>query len=44
MLRGHVDGVTRKSVIGWAAAGDNPDLIVEVSVFVDDRKVAQNRV
>jgi hypothetical protein len=41
MLRGHVDGVTRKSVIGWAAAGDNPDLIVEVSVFVDDRKVAR---
>jgi hypothetical protein len=41
MLRGHVDGVTRKNVIGWAAASDNPDLIVEVSVFVDDRKIAQ---
>jgi hypothetical protein len=41
MLRGHVDGLTRKSVVGWAAVSDNPDLIVEVSVFVDDRKIAQ---
>jgi hypothetical protein len=41
MLRGHVDGVNRKTVIGWAATSNNPDLIVEVSVFVDDRKIAQ---
>jgi hypothetical protein len=41
MLRGHVDGLTRKGVMGWAAADDNPDLVVEVSVFVDDRKIAQ---
>jgi hypothetical protein len=41
MLRGHVDGLTRKRVVGWAAASDSPELIVEVSVFVGDIKIAQ---
>lgn len=41
MLRGHVDGVTHSHVWGWAADTSAPDSTVQVSIFVDGRKVAQ---
>jgi hypothetical protein len=36
-----VDSVTRAGVSGWAAAEETPDRVVEVSIFVDGREVAQ---
>src|ERR1700683_1199359 len=41
MLRGHVDGVTHTHVWGWAADTSAPDSTVQVSIFVDGRKVVQ---
>lgn len=41
VLRGNVDGVTRAGVTGWAASEEAPDSVVEVSIFVDGREVAQ---
>jgi hypothetical protein len=41
MLRGHLDEVSYSHVAGWAADTSDPDGIVEVSIFVDGRKVVQ---
>src|SRR6476659_5892041 len=41
MYRGHIDAVTRSEVSGWAASDERPDEVVEVSVFIDGRKIAQ---
>jgi hypothetical protein len=41
MLRGHLDEVSYRHVAGWAADTSNPNGIVEVSIFVDGRKVVQ---
>lgn len=41
MERGHVDRITRQSITGWAANSDQPEAVVEVSVFVQGRKVGQ---
>ena len=38
---GFVDECTRRSVKGWAASETRPDEVFDISVFVDDRKVAQ---
>jgi hypothetical protein len=40
-LVGFVDVFTRDAVAGWAASKTNPDEVVDISVFVDERKVAQ---
>ena len=42
MLRGHLDEVSYSNVAGWAADTSNPDGVVEVSIFVDGRKVVQS--
>lgn len=41
MLHGHVDEVSRQRVQGWAADEKRPDETLDVSIFVDGRKVAQ---
>lgn len=41
MLVGFVDVCTRDGVSGWAASKTNPDEVLDISIFVDDRKVAQ---
>ena len=41
MYRGHIDTVTRTEVRGWAASDDRPDGLVDVSIFIDGRKVGQ---
>ena len=41
MLRGHVDRVTSSGVSGWAADDEQPDRIIDISIFVDDAKIAQ---
>ena len=41
MLRGHVDRLTRTGVTGWAADDDCPNVVLEVSVFVNGKKIAQ---
>jgi hypothetical protein len=41
MLIGHVDTISAERVAGWAFDGDFPDRRVEVSIFVDQRKVGQ---
>ena len=41
MLIGHVDAISAERVAGWAFDGDFPDQRVEVSIFVDQRKVGQ---
>jgi len=40
-LIGFVDTCTLAGVEGWAASETNPDEVLDISVFVDDRKVAQ---
>lgn len=41
MFRGHVDLVGPTLVSGWAVDTDRPDETVEVSIFVDGRKLVQ---
>jgi hypothetical protein len=41
VLNSFVDECTRNSVKGWAASETNPDAVFDISIFVDDRKVAQ---
>jgi hypothetical protein len=41
MLRGHIDTITCERVEGWAADEADPDRAVDISVYVDGRKVAQ---
>lgn len=41
VLKGHIDIITDRHVSGWAADEDAPDSVVDVSIFVDDIKVAQ---
>jgi hypothetical protein len=41
MLRGHVDLITSTLLSGWAAETARPDEPVEVSIFVDGRKLVQ---
>jgi hypothetical protein len=41
MLIGHVDEISRTGVEGWAADDTRPDEAIDVSVFVDGRKIAQ---
>ena len=40
-LRGHTDSVSRTAVNGWAADFDDPDRVVDVSIFLDGRKLTQ---
>jgi hypothetical protein len=41
MLQGRLDRVTEDGVNGWAAREDDPDGVIEVSIFVDGTKVGQ---
>ena len=41
MFKGHVDTVTRTGVSGWAADSNNPSCVVDVSIFLDGRKIQQ---
>ena len=41
MFKGHVDRISMSAVAGWAANDEAPDKSVELSVFVDETKVAQ---
>jgi hypothetical protein len=41
MLYGHVDEVSHQRVQGWAADDTRPDEALDISIFVDGRKVAQ---
>ena len=41
VLASFVDECSRTSVKGWAASETNPDEVHDISIFVDDRKVAQ---
>lgn len=41
MLHGHLDEVSHQSIQGWAADDARPDEPVDISVFIDGRKVAQ---
>jgi hypothetical protein len=41
MFKGHVDSVTRAAVTGWAADSDDPNSAVEISIFLDGRKISQ---
>jgi hypothetical protein len=41
MLHGHVDEVSHQRVQGWAADDTRPDESLDVSIFIDGRKVAQ---
>ena len=41
MLRGHLDEVSYRHVSGWAANAADPNSIVQVSIFVDGRKIVQ---
>ena len=41
MLRGHVDLIASTLFAGWAVETDQPDEPVDVSVFMDDRKLIQ---
>jgi hypothetical protein len=41
MLHGHLDKVSHQLLQGWAADDAKPDEVVDVSVFVDGRKIAQ---
>jgi hypothetical protein len=40
-LVGFVDQCTRQGLRGWAASRSDPDEIVDISIFVDQHKVAQ---
>jgi hypothetical protein len=41
MLRGHVDAVSNNQIAGWAADDAVPSSLVDVSIFVNDTKIAQ---
>lgn len=41
ILAGFVDQFTSEVVEGWAASETNPNEILDISIFIDDRKVAQ---
>jgi hypothetical protein len=41
VLTGFVDVFTRETVSGWAASKTDPGEVVDISIFVDDRKIAQ---
>ncbi len=41
MLRGHVDAVSDSQIAGWAADDSAPTSMVDVSIFVNDTKIAQ---
>jgi hypothetical protein len=41
MLIGHLDEVSHKHLAGWAANTLNPDVVMQVSIFVNGWKVAQ---
>ena len=41
VLTGFIDVFTRETVSGWAASKTNPDEVVDISIFVNDRKIAQ---
>jgi len=41
VLAGFVDAFTRDRASGWAASKTNPDEVLDISIFVDDRKIAQ---
>jgi len=40
-LTGFVDLCTRDGLAGWAASKTNPDEVLDISIFLDDRKIAQ---
>ena len=41
MLRSHVDLISTACISGWAVDSARPDDPVDVSIFVDGRKLAQ---
>jgi hypothetical protein len=41
VLTGYVDECTRAGLKGWAASKTNPAEVLDISIFIDDRKVAQ---
>ncbi len=41
MLRGHVDQITRRLVVGWALDDEKPDAVVDICLFVDGVNIAQ---
>jgi hypothetical protein len=41
ILAGYVDVCTREEVSGWAASKTDPDEVLDISILVNDRKVAQ---
>ena len=41
MLDGFVEVCTREGVSGWAASKMDPDEVLDISIFIDDRKIAQ---
>ena len=43
MIDGHIDGLNRLGVVGWAADADHPDAAVEVAVVINGREQARIR-
>jgi hypothetical protein len=41
IMRGHVDILTAEAIAGWALDDELPYRSVDVSIFVDGRKLAQ---
>jgi hypothetical protein len=41
VLVGYLDVCTCEGLSGWAASKTNPDEVLDISIFIDDRKVAQ---
>jgi hypothetical protein len=41
VLAGHLDECARNGLKGWAASETDPNEVLDVSVFVNDRKIAQ---
>jgi len=41
MIQGHVDRITRQVITGWAADTAAPDEQIDITIFVNGRKMAQ---
>ena len=41
MLRGHVDTISASGIVGWAADDAYPDKLIDISIYLNERKLAQ---
>ena len=41
MFHGHIDNVSRQQIEGWAADDASPEQSIDISILVNDRRVAQ---